>query len=142
MGKMTNAFKIISIVNLIFMLCIYLSKYFLMFEYEINYFYMIGALIPIILYLYTIFVLVASNQTKSNSRELISGMLLYVIYVVVVLRSLLDSSLVIADLYYPVLLNYYSNILVIPTSIYALYICYVYHEKGKIKYVKKLKKAK
>lgn len=138
---MTKAFKILSVINIIFMLCIYLSKYFLLFEYERSFIPMVASLIPIILFFYTLFVLAASKKTKSNERELISGMILYVLYVTVVLRSLVDSSLIIADYYYPVLLNYYANILVIPTSVYALYICYIYHEKGVIKYEKRKKKT-
>jgi len=135
---MTKAFKLVSFLDLFIMICIFLSKYFLMFDgTDYNLLNMVSILLPIIIYIFALFVLLLNTKTKSNRIELVSGLILYVLLVVVLLRTIIDSSLVMASVYYPVLLNYYANILVIPTTVYALYILIIYKEKGKIVYVKK-----
>jgi len=135
---MTKAFKLVSFLDLFIMICIFLSKYFLMFDgTDYNLINMVSILLPIIIYIFALFVLLLNTKTKSNRIELVSGLILYVLLVVVLLRTIIDSSLVMASVYYPVLLNYYANILVIPTTVYALYILIIYKEKGKIVYVKK-----
>lgn len=135
---MTKAFKLVSFLDLFIMICIFLSKYFLMFDGpDYNLINMVSILFPIIIYIFALFVLLLNTNTKSNRIELISGLILYVLLIVVLLRTIIDSSLIMASVYYPVLLNYYANILVIPTTVYALYILIMYKEKGKIVYVKK-----
>lgn len=135
---MTKAFKLVSFLDLFIMICIFLSKYFLMFDGpDYNLINMVSILFPIIIYIFALFVLLLNTKTKSNRIELVSGLILYVLLVVVLLRTIIDSSLIMASVYYPVLLNYYANILVIPTTVYALYILIMYKEKGKIVYVKK-----
>lgn len=135
---MTKAFKLVSFLDLFIMICIFLSKYFLMYDgTDYNLINMVSILFPIIIYIFALFVLLLNTNTKSNRIELISGLILYILLVVVLLRTIIDSSLIMASVYYPVLLNYYANILVIPTTVYALYILIIYKEKGKIVYVKK-----
>lgn len=135
---MTKAFKLVSFLDLFIMICIFLSKYFLMFDgYDYSLLNMVSILLPIIIYIYALFVLLLNTKTKSNKIELISGLILYVLLIAVLIRTIIDSSLVIAEIYYPVLLNYYANILVIPTTIYAIYILIIYKEKRRISYIKK-----
>ena len=135
---MTKAFKLVTFLDLFIMICIFLSKYFLMYDgTDYNLINMVSILFPIIIYIFALFVLLLNTNTKSNRIELISGLILYILLVVVLLRTIIDSSLIMASVYYPVLLNYYANILVIPTTVYALYILIIYKEKGKIVYVKK-----
>lgn len=135
---MTKAFKLVSFLDLFIMICIFLSKYFLMFDgYDYSLLNMVSILLPIIMYIYALFVLLLNTKTKSNKIELISGLILYVLLIAVLIRTIIDSSLVIAEIYYPVLLNYYANILVIPTTIYAIYILIIYKEKRRISYIKK-----
>lgn len=129
---MTRGFKIVSTLNLLYMIIIFCAKYALLFD-SVE-FKAIGALsvvLPILLFSLALFVLLANNKQKSNNIELLSGIILYVLLITVLLRSLIDQSLVIASVYYPVLLNYYANILVIPASVYAIYILIMYSDTTK-----------